>query len=72
MENYVVWIALEQWLSACPSDQGFSNRGGSAFPLSGGRWEIFMGENLIYILMWTWGEVILTIRTFFNAKNNIL
>ena len=72
MGNYVVLIALEQWLSAYLSDQGFSNRGGSAFPLSGGRWEIFMGENLIYMLMWTWGEVILIIRTFINAKNNIL
>ena len=72
MENYVVWIALEQWLSAYPSDQGFSNRGVSAFPLSGGRWEIFMGGNLIDMVMWTWGEVILAIRTFFNAKNNIL
>ena len=62
----------EPWFNAYPSDQGFSNRGGGAFPLSGERWEIFLGENLIYMVVWTWREMILTVRTLFKAKNNIL
>ena len=71
-QNYVAWIALEPWFNACPSDQDFPNRGGVAFPLSGERWEIFLGKNLINMVVWTQREVILTIRTFFKAKNNVL
>ena len=41
-------------------------------PLSGERWEIFLGENLIYMVLWTWWEMILTVRTLVKAKNNIL
>ena len=32
----------------------------------------FAGGNLIYMVVGTWGEVILTIQTFFKAKNSIL
>ena len=47
-ENCIVWIALEPLLNACPSDQGFPNGSGGAFPLNGGRWKIFLKENLIW------------------------
>ena len=49
------------------SDQGFPNRGGGIPP----HWR-GMGIFAIYMIVETWGEVILTIQTFLKAKNNIL
>ena len=72
-ENYVAWIALEPWLGACPCmplTRVFQVRVGG-FPLSGGGWEILLGR-LIYMMVDTWGEVILTIWAFFKARHNIL
>ena len=45
--------------------------GDGGFPLSGGGWEILLGR-LIYMMVDTWGEVILTIWAFFKARHNIL
>ena len=54
------------------SDQGFSNRD-VQFPLTGGEWEILLGEFcLIYMIVETWGKVILTIWTFLKGKSSIL
>ena len=54
-------------------DQGFSNtaeESGNPSPVEEN--EKFCKENLIYMVMRTWEGVILTIWTFFKAKNNIL
>ena len=72
-ENYVAWIVLEPWLNACPCmplTRVFQVRVGE-FPLSGLGREILFGR-LIYMMVDTWGEVILTIWAFFKAKHNIL
>ena len=38
-------------------------------PLMQGEWDILQSRELFYMLMGIWRR---TIRTFFNAKNNIL
>ena len=63
---------MTQCMSLHASDQDFPNRGGGEFHLSGERRENFQGENLIYMVVWTWAEVILTIWPFCKVKNNIL
>ena len=54
-------------MSLHASDQGFPNRGGGIPP----HWR-GMGIFAIYMIVETWGEAILTIRTFLKAKSNIL
>ena len=49
------------------SDQDFPNRGGGIPP----QWQ-GIKNFVINLMVETWGEVILTIQTFFNTKNNIL
>ena len=42
------------------------------FPQCEEKWEILPGGIISYQVVNIWGGVILTIQTFFKAKNNIL
>ena len=58
-------------MSLHASGQGFPNKGGVNSPSVKGDGKLSW-EDLVYIVVGTWGVVILTIQNFFKAKNNIL
>ena len=62
---------MNQCMSLHASDQGFPNKGGVNSSSVKGDGKLSRGD-LVYMVVGTWGGVILTIRTFFEAKNNIL
>ena len=57
---------ITQCVSLHTSDQDFPNRGGGIPPQWWGIKNV-----VINLMVETWGEVFLTIQTFFNTKNNI-
>ena len=46
--------------------------GGKIHPSGGLESEILLRGDFFYLVQGTWGEVILTIRTFFKAKDSFL
>ena len=63
---------MTQCMSQYASKQGFPNKVWGDPSQWRGMENVAGGGDLIYMMLDSWGEMILTIQTFFKVKNNIL